>query len=138
MSPRFEELHDGDEIPGITVRPTREDAVRFCGFAWIFPEFFFDIEAARARGLAGTLIPGPLKLGAFLRAAEEWLGEAGYVRHVRAAHRQPDLSGSELRVAGRIARVFEEDGCRRADLELNLLNIQGQSTVRGFVTVEFF
>ncbi len=88
--------------------------------------------------MPGTLIPGPMKLGLICRAVEEWLGEAGYVRHVRAAHRRPDITGRPITVVGRVARVFEEEGRRRADLELVVLNQENEPSVRGFATVEFY
>ncbi len=138
MTPSFEALREGDEIAPLTVTPDLARVIRFCGLTWNFPSLFYDIDAARAQGMPGTLIPGPMKLGLICRAVEEWLGEAGYVRHVRAAHRRPDITGRPITVVGRVARVFEEEGRRRADLELVVLNQENEPSVRGFATVEFY
>lgn len=136
MSADFAALREGDELPILEVQPSLEMSIRFCGLAWAFPQFFWDPDAARARGMPGTLVPGPVKLGLMYRAIDQWLGDAGFVRQVGAAQRRPDITGQPLVIAGRVARVYEEDGKRRADLELAVINEEGQPSVRGFAVVE--
>ena len=138
MSVLAETLREGDELPPVEITPDLGFAIRYCALTWAFIPFFYDIDAARAQGMPGTLVPGPVKLGLIERVVEEWLGEAGFVRHVRAAHRRPDITGRPITILGRVARVFEEEGRRRADLEIFIQNQQGESSVRGFATVEFF
>jgi acyl dehydratase len=128
---------EGQELPPLELRPDLGQVIRFCGLTWVFPAFFYDIEAARAQGMPGTLLPGPLKLGLIYRAVDEWLGDRGFVRHVRAAHRRPDITGRPITVVGNVARTYEEDGHRRADLELVIVNEEGQPSVRGFAVVQF-
>ncbi|MBI5949386.1 MAG: hypothetical protein HY875_14705 [Chloroflexi bacterium] len=138
MSAAAASLREGDELPPVTITPDLAMAIRYCGLTWVFVPFFYDVEAARAQGMPGTLVPGPIKLGLIERVIEEWLGDGGFVRHVRAAHRRPDITGRPITIHGRVARVFEEDGKRRADLEIIIQNVQGEPSVRGFATIEFF
>jgi hypothetical protein len=137
VSVAFDQLHEGDTVIQLDLRPDLAQVIRFCGLSWVFPPLFYDIEAARAQGMPGTILPGPFKLGLIYRAVDGWLGDAGFIRHVRAAHRRPDLTGRPITVAGTIARLYEEDGRRRADLEVVVLNEQQQPSVRGFASVEF-
>ena len=137
MSVDSSTLREGDELPSLEVRPSLGMVIRYCALNWNFPPFFYDPEAAKAVGMPGTIVPGPLKLGLLYRAVEVWLGESGYVRQVRAAHRRPDLTNRPVTVAGRVARIYEEDGARRADLELAVVNEHGEPSVRGFAVVEF-
>jgi len=81
---------EGEELPALELTPDLGQVIRFCGLTWVFPAFFYDVEAARAQGMPGTLLPGPLKLGLIYRAIDDWLGDRGFIRHVRAAHRRPD------------------------------------------------
>ena len=136
MSPHFADLKEGDELPALALQPGLAQVIRYCALNWAFPAFFFDADAAHAVGMPGTIIPGPLKVGLIYRAVEEWLGGNGFVRHVRAAHRRPDLTARPITVAGRVARLYEENGARRADLELAIINEDGQTSVRGFAVVE--
>ncbi len=128
---------EGEELPALELTPDLGQVIRFCGLTWVFPAFFYDVEAARAQGMPGTLLPGPLKLGLIYRAIDDWLGDRGFIRHVRAAHRRPDITGRPITVAGRVARLYEEDGARRADLELAVVNERGEPSVRGFAVVQF-
>jgi acyl dehydratase len=130
-------LAEGDELPPLELQPDLGQVIRYCALIWAFPPFFFDAEAARAQGMPGTIVPGPLKVGLIYRAVEAWLGEAGFVRQVRAAHRRPDQTNRPIVVAGRVARVYDESGSRRADLEMTIINEDGQPSVRGLAVVEF-
>lgn len=138
MTLSYEALREGDELPALELAPGLGQVIRYLALNWVFPEFFFDAEAARAQGMPGTLVPGPLKLGLLYRAVDEWLGNAGFIREVRAAHRRPDLTARPITIAGRVARLYEEGGTRRADLELAIVNQDGQPSVRGFAVVQFF
>lgn len=138
MTVSYEALREGDELPALELAPGLGQVIRYLALNWVFPEFFFDAEAARAQGMPGTLVPGPLKLGLLYRAVDEWLGNAGFIREVRAAHRRPDLTARPITIAGRVARLYEEGGTRRADLELAIVNQDGQPSVRGFAVVQFF
>ncbi len=138
MSVSADSVREGDAITPLQLTPDLRQVIRFCGMTWNFPAFFYDIEAARAQGMPGTLVPGPLKLGLIYRAVAEWLGDAGFVRHVRAAHRRPDITNRPMTILGQIARVYEEAGRRRADIDVTIQNEQGEPSVRGFAVVEFF
>jgi hypothetical protein len=130
-------LREGDELPVLHLQPSLGMVIRHCALQWTFPAFFYDPEAAKAAGMPGTIIPGPLKVGLLYRAVDEWLGDSGWVRQVRAAHRRPDQTNNPIDIAGRVARVYEEGGKKRADLELAIINHEGQPSVRGFAVVEF-
>jgi acyl dehydratase len=129
-------IGEGDELAPLALRPDLEQVIKFCGLTWAFPRFFYDIDAARAQGMPGTLVPGPLKLGLLCRAVEDWLDGRGWVCHVRAAHRRPDITGRPITITGRVVRTFEHQGRERADLELAVVNEDGAVSVRGFATVE--
>jgi acyl dehydratase len=128
-------FEEGGEMPPLTVKPDLGQVIRFCALGWLFPALFYDAEAARAQGMPGTILPGPLKLGLLYQALDGWVAGKGFVRHVRAAHRRPDLTGQPITITGRVARVYEEGGERRADLEMAVVNAQGATSVRGFGTV---
>jgi len=138
MTVAYETLREGDELPVLELAPGLGQVIRYLALNWVFPEFFFDAAAAKAQGMPGTLVPGPLKLGLLYRAVDQWLGDSGFIREVRAAHRRPDLTARPITIAGRVARVYAEAGARRADLELAVINQEGQPSVRGFAVVQFF
>lgn len=138
MSVDAASIREGDELPVLHVQPNLLQVIRFCGIIWNFPPFFYDEAAAKAAGMPGTIIPGPFKLGLIYRAVDEWLGEAGFIRQVRAAHRRPDQTNHPIDIVGRVARVYEEDGTKRADLEMTIVNERGEPSVRGLAVVQFW
>ncbi|MDZ7729436.1 MAG: hypothetical protein U5Q44_15275 [Dehalococcoidia bacterium] len=127
----------GRRAPLLELQPDLGQVIRYCGMAWAFVPFFYDIEAARRQGMPGTLVPGPLKLGLVYRAVHEWLDGRGRIIQVRAAHRRPDITGDPIAITGNVARVYEEGGEQRADLELVVVNKEGQPSVRAFAVVAF-
>lgn len=131
-------VREGDEFGPLELVPDLGQVIRYCALQWAFPPFFYDEAAARAQGMPGTLVPGPLKVGLLYRAVEEWLEGRGWVRQIRAAHRRPDLTGRRISIVGRVARVYAEGGASRADLELAMVNEEGEPSVRGFAVVEFW
>jgi len=131
-------LKEGDEIPVSEMTPGADHVRNYFANSKTAPPFFFSEEAAKAQGMPGMLVPGPLKVGILYGAVERWLGDAGYVRAIRGAHRRPDVQGRTIQIGGTVARVYEEDGKKRADLELFIVNQDGQPSVRGFGTVEFW
>lgn len=130
------EAREGVELGPYMVRPDLGQVIRYCALQWAFPAFFYDEEAARAQGMPGTIVPGPLKVGLLYRAVEEWLGGRGWIRQVRAAHRRPDLTGRPIAIVGRVVRVAAEGERTLADLELAMVNEEGEPSVRGFAVVE--
>ena len=130
-------LKEGDEIPPIDMLPTLESVLRYCALNWAFQGFFYDDAAAQAMGMPEALIPGPFKVGWLYRAVDEWLDGAGFIRQVRAANRRPDHKNNPVTIAGHVVRVYEEGGAKRADLEMAVINKEGQPSVRGFAVVEF-
>ena len=113
MSATFETIKEGDALPPISLTPDLGLVIRFAVLGgWNLPAFFYDDEAAKAHGMPGRMVPGPLKLGFLYRVVDDWLGGGGFVRHVRAAHRRPDTQGREITITGSVARVYEEAGFR--------------------------
>ena len=98
-------LKEGDELPVLHLQPGLGQVIRYCALQWTFPAFFYDPAAAKAAGMPGTIVPGPLKVGLLYRAVHEWLGNSGWIRQVRAAHRRPDQTNNPIDIVGRVARV---------------------------------
>src|SRR5690348_12799523 len=121
-SPDAASVRQGDVLEPAEVTPAPEQVSRYFADAVFAPNFFLDEAAAKARGLPGRIVPGVLKVGILYGHVERWLGDAGWVVAVRVAHRRPDLQGRPVSLVGSVARVYDEAGKRRADLELHIIN----------------
>lgn len=128
-------LEAGHQFEPFEFVPDMETVVRYCGLAGALAPLFYDVEGAKAAGMPGTIVPGMLKTWILHRALETWLGDGVLIRHLRTAHRRPDLTAARMTVVGTVTQVFEVDGEQRADIEVASLDAGGQPTVRGFATV---
>jgi acyl dehydratase len=128
---------EGDALTAQIVTPTLGQVVRYCGASWNFVPFFYDIDAARAAGLPGTLIPGPLKLALLTEMVLAWAGPDAVLESVRAAYRRPDIPGRPLLLGGVVTEVSDDGRRRRLACELWIENSFGARSVVGAATVRF-
>jgi acyl dehydratase len=132
----FEDVQEGEELPPLEKQPDIVDVVKWSGATWTFVPIFYDADLARARGLPGTLIPGPMKLAFFDLLVARWAGSGAHVRAVRAAYRRPDTPNQPILCRGVVTRLAREDERGVVDLELWIENAYGERTVTGAATVE--
>ena len=126
---------EGDPLTARLLTPTLEQVVRYMAVTWNITPIFFDAEAARAAGLPGTLIPGPLKLALLAEAVLAWAGPGALLESIRAAHRRPDTPGRPLLFGGSVMRARQIDGGRRLECEVWIQNAAGERSAVGAATV---
>jgi acyl dehydratase len=126
---------EGDPIAMRVLRPARSQVARFSALTWGFTPIFFDDDAARAAGLPGTIIPGPLKLALLSEAVMAWAGPNALLETIRIAHRRPDLPGRTLVFGGTVTRVEDLPDGRRVECELWIRQDTGDRSAVGAATV---
>jgi acyl dehydratase len=77
---------------------------------------------------------GMLSAGILASFVTRWFG-AGAVRRYKVRFRERVWPGDVLRAEGRVSRVFDGAGERRAELELTLRRQDGQPVVTGTAEV---
>lgn len=127
---------EGEPITPRVVTPTLSQVVRFCGATWSFVPIFYDPDAARAVGLPGTIIPGPLKLSLVAETVRAWVEPHGSLVSVRAAHRRPDTPGRLLRLCGVVSGVEHRPAGRRLSCDLWIENALGERSTVGAAVVQ--
>jgi hypothetical protein len=126
---------EGDDLPAWQFTPTITDTVRYCAACWHFDAIFFDNAAAQGIGMPSALAPGQLKLGWLYRYVSDWLGAAGEITSIRAAHRRPDLVGRPIAVFGRVVRLEPREDGRDLDVEISVRQQDGRESIRGYATI---
>ncbi len=135
--PSFEGLSEGDLIAEIKRTPTRDRVLRFLGATWMWSGQFLNAEAAAKIGLAGPIVPGPMKHAFLQQYLNRWLQGAGEIRRLQISHRRPDLQDAEVTLGGSVTRLYEQDGDKLAELEIYIDNAEGERSVRGSATIVF-
>ena len=126
---------EGDPLIAQMMTPTLTQVVRYCGAAWSFVPQFYDPEAARAAGLPGTLVPGPLKLALLSEMVLAWAGPDAFLETIRAAHRRPDMPGRPVLLRGAVTRADAVGTDRRIECEVWIENVLGARTTVGAAVV---
>jgi acyl dehydratase len=125
----------GDAGQPFAVGPiTRTDIVRYAGASGDFNPIHHDEPFAQAAGLPTVMAHGMLSAGILASFVTRWFG-AGSVRRYKVRFRERVWPGDVLTAEGRVSRVFDNSGERRAELELTLRRQDGQPVVTGTAEV---
>ena len=112
---------------------TRTDFVRYQGASGDMNPVHHDEGFAAKAGFPGPLAVGMLTAGALNAWATDWLG-AQNVRRTRIRWNKPVFPGYTLTLGGEVARVYDQDGEPRVDLELTATTQDGEVAVQGWMT----
>lgn len=103
---------EGDRLPGLEVRLTREDVVRYAGASTDLNPIHFSDRHARAIGLPGVVVHGMWTMGTALRVVTDWCADPGlvasyFVRFTRPVQVPDDDEGVVVRFDGTVTGVAE-------------------------------
>jgi acyl dehydratase len=125
----------GDRGPAFAFGPlTRTDIVRYAGAAQDFNRIHHDEPFAIASGFPSTFAHGMQSAGILAAFLTRWFGP-NRVRRYRVRFREVVYPGDLLTAEGTVLRVYEEEGERRAEVEIALLRQTGNPAVAGTAEV---
>jgi acyl dehydratase len=125
----------GDTGPPFAVGPiTRTDIVRYAGASGDFNPIHHDEPFAQSAGLPSVMAHGMLSAGLLASFVTRWFG-AGSVRRYKVRFLERVWPGDILQAEGRVSRVFDCGGERRAQLDLTLRRQDGETVVSGTAEV---
>jgi acyl dehydratase len=134
MSVRFQDLDDSQLPPPRVIGPlTRTDFVRYQGASGDMNPIHHDEEFAKKAGYTAPLAVGMFQAGALNAWATDWLGPAN-VRRTRMRWKEQVWPGDVLTLSGKIARMYEEGGEHKVDLELVCTRQTGGIAVQAWMT----
>ena len=134
MSATWQSLQDGSVPEPWSFGPlTRTDFVRYQGASGDMNPVHHDEGFATQAGFPAPLAVGMFAAGAMNSYGTRWLG-AENVRRTRMRWKAPAFPGYVMTVTGSIAKLYEEDGDRKADVELTVTDQTGAISVQGWMT----
>ncbi|MEE9276849.1 MAG: hypothetical protein V3V06_00380 [Dehalococcoidia bacterium] len=137
MTVSYESVSEGDDILEVKRTPTHLRVLQFMGASWMWGKQFYDPATAEKMGLAGPIVPGPMKHAYLQQYLTRWLAGAGTIRRLQVSHRRPDLHDVEMTLGGTVTRKHEENGEKLLEVELYIDNPDGERSVRGSATIAF-
>jgi hypothetical protein len=129
----FEDFSEGQKFPVVTKGPMMVGhQVRWAGACDNYEsEFHHDEYVAKAAGLPGILLSGPLMASYLLTTVTQWLG-----RHARLVSFHDQNRGSTMPrdiayLHGGVKRKYQENGEALIDIECWIENQRGEITTPG-------
>jgi acyl dehydratase len=131
----FEDVTVGEEAPSSTHTLTRTDLVRYAGASGDYNPMHHDEVQATAAGQPSVFGHGMFSMGFLGSAIEEYVGVANLSRYqVRFARQTWPGEQLSTRVTVRAKRT--EEGRHLVDLDVRLVNQEGEEKVVGMATAE--
>jgi acyl dehydratase len=129
----FEDFVEGQEFPTVTKGPMMVGhQVRWAGACDNYDsEFHHDESVARAAGLPGILLSGPLMASFLLTAVTQWLGKRARIVRFFDQNRGPTTPRDIAHLHGRVKRKYEQDGQAFVEVECWITNQKGEVTTPG-------
>lgn len=114
-------LEIGQVIGSTEFLLTRDSLVRYAGASGDFNTIHYRDDVAAAVGLPGVLAHGMLTMGAAVRVAVDWVGNAGAIVDYQVRFTKPvvvdPVNGAVLVVTGKVGEIDAENNVVRVDLE---------------------
>lgn len=103
------EVTEGDELPGLRVRITRADLVRYAGASGDFNPIHWNERAAREVGLPDVIAHGMLTMALANRLVTTWAGDPGAVVECAVRFTRPvvvadDVEGALVEFSGKVTQ----------------------------------
>ncbi|HKA52250.1 MAG TPA: MaoC/PaaZ C-terminal domain-containing protein [Candidatus Binatia bacterium] len=128
----FEDIEEGDELPGLDVFLSKDQVRRYARTAGMYVPRFTDDEGARAEGLPGMIAPGVMSMGLLARMISDW-NPAAQVKRIGTTFRSPVLPDRDVHLRGAVTQKNEADHTAECDLWIE--NDDGERWVVGTATV---
>ncbi len=112
MTPQYDSVDKGTELPSRSYRVTRLDLVRYCGASGDFNVIHWNERAARSVGLPNVIAHGMYTMAQAGRFVSEWAGDPGAVTrfgvHFSAMVPVPDDDdGTTIEISGKVREKLD-------------------------------
>lgn len=135
MSPRYDEVREGDALPELRTKPGVSQLVKYAAGSGDFNPLHHDYRFPQSEQLGSIIVHGRFKYAALGRLVSDWLGHAGRIVSISCQYRGMDFPDREMVLGGRVTRKHREGSEKRLELELWARNDEGKVTTPGKATV---
>ncbi len=117
MTPRYNEIDKGHELPPQTFTFHRADLVRYAGASGDFNVIHWNERVATSVGLPNVIAHGMLTMATAARVVTDWVGDPGAVleygvRFTRPVPVPDDDTGSDLEVSAKVTDLLDGNRVR--------------------------
>lgn len=125
----WEEVNEGDEVPGFSLKLDWTRIVYQVSGSQDFYPVHHDPDFAHEGGHPNIFVNTGFYHGCFNRLLGEFVGDEGWIRKFRMDMRRPNYLHDTMTVKGRVLRKYvTEEGEHAVDLEIWVENERGVTT----------
>ena len=134
----FEDFAEGQDFPVVTRGPMMVgDQVRWAGACDNYEsEFHHDEYVAKAQGLPGIILSGPLLASWLLTTVVQWMGRGARLVRFHDQNRGSTMPRDMAHFHGTVRGAYEEGGRAFLEIECRVTNQRGEVTTPGSALVE--
>jgi acyl dehydratase len=131
---KFDDVAVGDEAPAVSHQLGRTDLVKYAGASGDYNPMHTDEVAAQGAGLPSVFGHGMFSMGLLGRALTDWAG-VGNLTNYRVRFTKQTWPGETLTTSIVVTDKREADGRKLVDVEVGLVNQDGEGKLSGAATV---
>lgn len=133
----FEDVSIGQEIPALSKGPLNTPhLMRWSSATENWHRIHYDLPFAQGHDkLPGLVVNGSLKQNFVMQLLKDWAGAEGWVWRAKFQFRAMNIVGETLRVWGRVTGLRQGPDYGLADLDIGIVNREGQESTPGTATV---
>ncbi len=131
----FEDVAEGAEAPSIAHVLTRTDLVRYAGASGDFNPMHHDEVKAVASGQPSVFGHGMFSMGLLGTAITDYVG-VGHLTHYKVRFAKQTWPDETLTTKITVSKKREEDGKHLVDLDVRLVNQDGEEKLVGEATAD--
>lgn len=134
----FEDLPAGHQFPTVTKGPMLVGhQVRWAGACDNYDsEFHHDEYVAKAQGLPGIILSGPLMASYMLTEVSKWIGPTARLVSFWDRNSGSTMPRDLAHIQGSVKRVWEDNGKAFVEIECRIVNQDGVVTTPGRAVAE--
>lgn len=131
MTPSFDRIAVGDELPPLTYHVTRKQLVQYAGAAGDFNSIHWNQRVAVEVGLPDVIAHGMFTMASAGRVVTDWIGDPGRVKEYEVRFTRPvvvadDAAGAQVELTAVIGALDAAARTARVDITAKF---QGQTVL---------
>jgi acyl dehydratase len=134
----YEDFKEAQELTEVTKGPMLVGhQVRWAGACDNYDaEFHHDEYVAKAQGLPGIILSGPLMASYMLTEVGNWVGKNGRLVSFWDRNSGSTMPRDLAHIRGRVTKTYEKDGKGYVEIECEVVNQDGKVTTPGRAVAE--
>jgi len=113
VTPSYDSVSVGDELPALSIHVSRSDLVRYAGASGDFNPIHWNERFATSVGLPDVIAHGMFTMGQAVRVVTEWTGDPAAVIGYGVRFSKPVVvshdTGAEIEVSGVVTAKDDDD-----------------------------